>query len=196
MFVHGFHVILHKLSTKRPHPCKGNPWVEQCLAIHSPLFIGLNTSSEMLPCMESLPNAQNCTKMRRLSSSSCWSPTCRSKAPGQLDGVKDNCRTLNIDECEQTYKVGGVGCTTHQSTPNQFKTECLICYSYWYFHVLDLIHSALCRPTSQAKPLTGVKSTTPSSTVDYSGPNSWYILDWIGGAISMSFMPERNERYV
>ena len=32
---------------------------------------------------------------------------------------------------------------------NHFKMECLISYSYSYFYALALIHSALCRPTSQ-----------------------------------------------
>lgn len=94
--------------------------------------------------------AQNCTKMRRLSSSSCWSLTCRSKAPGQLGGVKDNCRTLNIDECQQTYWSGRCWLSTHQSTPIISKRNVsspIHTISYSYFYALALIHSALCRPS-------------------------------------------------
>ena len=145
MFAHGFHSILHQLSTKRPHPSKSNPWVDQCLAIQ---YWQWNVA---LRGIATKLKAQNCTKMRRLSSSSCWSLTCRSKAPGQLDDVKDNCRTLNIDSTlmnvSKPIEVWGVGCPSIYT--NHFKMECLISYSYSYFYALALIHSALCRPTSQ-----------------------------------------------
>ena len=144
MFAHGFHVILHQLSTKRPHPSKSNPWVDQCLAIQYWQWnVALHGIATKL-------KAQNCTKMRRLSSSSCWSLTCRSKAPGQPGGVKDNCRTLNIDECQQAYWSGRCWLSTHQSTPIISKRNVsspIHTISYSYFYALALIHSALCRPS-------------------------------------------------
>lgn len=138
MFAHGFHVILHQLSTKRPHPSKSNPWVDQCLAIHSPFFIGLKCLT--VKCCLAWNRYQIKSAKLHQDASAIFKQLLKPNMPFESSWATGWCQR-QLSDTQHWWMSANLlkweVLVVHASIyTNHFKTECLISYSYYFILIL------------------------------------------------------------